>query len=111
MKSALLAIVDEVFESQDGMPMSVQFIDALGNWPLCRSKKCKELGKYAVYGEQAKKKPVNYFSCKDPNMLHTHFNMKVWLKSKGMLDEYKVAKQDSSMCAVFGLEPKKRPEL
>ena len=107
MKSTLLAIVDDVVEAQDGMPMSVHFLDAQGNWPLCRSKKCKELGKYAVYGEQAKKKPVYCYSCKDSNMLHTHFNnLKVWLKSKGMLDKYKVDKNDTSMCAAFGLATK-----
>ena len=40
-------------------------------------------------------------------MLHTHFNnLKVWLKSKGMLDKYKVDKNDTSMCAAFGLATK-----
>ena len=56
LKTQLLSVVDEVVQDQEGLPTTVTFLDGQGNWPLCKSKKCKVDGRYAVYGEQAKKK-------------------------------------------------------
>jgi hypothetical protein len=56
LKTQLLSVVDEVVQDQEGLPTTVTFLDGHGNWPLCKSKKCKVDGRYAVYGEQAKKK-------------------------------------------------------
>ena len=71
IKACLLPVLSDVLESVAGVPKPVQFLDSAGNWPLCRTKKCKELGRYAAYSEQAGKKPVYCSSCR-PNVLAFH---------------------------------------
>jgi len=69
-----IRITVSMFWKQYRVPKPVQFFDAGGNWPLFRSKKCKELGRFASYSKQAGEKPAHCSSCHPNDMVHMHFN-------------------------------------
>ena len=83
----------------------MHFLDSHGNWPLCRTTKCKKQNKYAVYSEFSNKKPAYCGGCRPNDMVHAHYtNLKVYLQSKGMLEEYKVDATDENACKVFAVQ-------
>ena len=86
------------------LPKPVVFLDQNGNWPLCRTAKCKKNGTLAVYCEPEGKKPIHCTKCKSSMEVKSHFvNLKGYLHSKGELDPYNVDRTDSEMCAIFGV--------
>ena len=46
-----LNVVQDVVQQAQAVPKPVLFLESVGNWPLCRTSKCKSLGRYAVYAE------------------------------------------------------------
>ena len=80
IKKQLLPVLEVVLEQVDGIPKQVQFLDVHGNWPLCKTLKCKKTGKYAVYREVRS------------------------LQSKGLLENYVVDTRDANACTAFGKE-------
>ena len=81
-----------------------KFIDSDGNWPLCKTVKCKKSGKFAVYADTAKKVPRYCFSCKSAEFQFVYYNnLKSWLTSKNMLQTYKIDTTDPEAKRIFGV--------
>ena len=71
---ALMPVVEDVVKQlENGMPKPSLFLDSQGNWPLCRSAKCKKARVYACYSEAINKKPAWCSGCKSSNDVCTHF--------------------------------------
>ena len=103
IKKQLLPVLEVVLEQVEGIPKQVQFLDARGNWPLCKTQKCKKTGKYAVYSKEASQKPKYCGGCRLNNMVHVHYNnLRVHLQSKGLLQSYVVDMRDVNACTDFG---------
>ena len=102
-KKELLPVLEVVLEQVEGIPKQVQFLDACRNWPLCKTRKCKKTGKYAVYSEGASQKPKYCGGCRLNNMVHVHYNnLRVHLQSKGLLESYVVDTRYVNACTAFG---------
>ena len=105
IKKQLLPVLEVVLDEVEGVPKQVHFLDSHGNWPLCRTTKCKKVNKYAVYSEHSNKKPIYCGGCRPNDMVYVHYNnLKVFLQSKGILDKYKVDQTDANACKVFGVD-------
>ena len=105
IKKQLLPVLEVVLEQVEGIPKQVQFLDVHGNWPLCKTLKCKKTGKYAVYSEGASMKPKYCGGCRPNDMVHVHYNnLRVHLQSKGLLENYVVDTRDANACTAFGKE-------
>ena len=105
IKEMLMPVLEDVLEEVQGVPKPVLFLDSHGNWPLCRSSKCKKEKKYAVYSEVAGKKPAYCANCRPNDMIHMHYNnFRVYLQNKGELECFQVDTSDKHMCAAFGVD-------
>ena len=95
---------EHAMDGAEVLPKPVVFLLQIGNWPLCRTAKCKKNGTLAVYCELEGKKPTHCTKCKSSMEVKLHFvNLKGYLHSKGELDTYNVDQIDSEMCATFGV--------
>ena len=70
---------------------SVNFLDQNGNWPLCKTGRCKKLGKYVFYADSANEPPRFCFVCKSMEFKFVYYNnLKAWLASKNLIQKYNV---------------------
>ena len=52
------ALITQISDPEE----EAKILDMDGNWPLCKTSKCKKLGKFAVYADTAKNVPQYCFS-------------------------------------------------
>ena len=104
IQSQLEAMKEKAMEGVEILPRPIIFLDTNGNWPLCRTAKCKKNGTLAVYCEPEGRKPIHCTKCKSSMELKSHFvNLKGYLQSKGELERFKVDRTDSEMCEIFSV--------
>ena len=103
-QSQLEAMKEQAMEGVEMLPRPIIFLDSNGNWPLCRTAKCKKTGKLAVYCEPEGRKPIHCTKCKSSMEVKSHFvNLKGYLQGKGKLDSFQVDRTDTEMCEIFGV--------
>jgi len=103
-QSQLEAMKEQAMEGVEMLPRPIIFLDSNGNWPLCRTAKCKKTGKLAVYCEPEGRKPIHCTKCKSSMEVKSHFvNLRVYLQGKGELDSFQVDRTDKEMCEIFGV--------
>ena len=97
ISAELAAVKEKDMGGVEGVPKPVSFLYQNGNWPSCRTAKCKTNSTLPVYSEPEGKKPIQCTRCKSSMEVKSHFvNLKAYHR-KEQLENYKVDQKNSEM--------------